>query len=331
MTHSLQLAEFPVGKTFGFDDVPDSVKALGFAPRQDPAIPSASPHYVHRREFVREVLSFLREPRGDALFVTGPTGSGKTSGITEILARLNWGCQQITAHGSMEMSDLIGSFRMVSKTPGAIPEMEFVHGVLPLAMKNGHVLLINELDYANPSEISGLNDVLEGRPLTIAENCETVWPENGFRCIFTGNSAGRGDDSGLYQGIQAQNIAFLDRCRISIVPYMDPDTEQNLLEAVVPIMPAKLTKMLVEVANAIRDQFLGESGTGADGTLSSTMSTRTLERWAYMAMDFRNHPAPLQYAMAQALTNRVPPEEKVAIEKIAAGILGDNWDPQSSR
>ena len=326
MTQSLKLQNHPVGSTFGFNDVPDSVTALGFAANQHPTVPKVSDGYVFRRDFLRELLGFLRDPDGDAFYLSGPTGSGKTSGITETLARLYWPCQQITAHGRIELTDLIGQFKLVSKMPGEAPEMEFVYGVLPTAMKYGHVLLINELDYADPSEISGLNDVIEGRPLVITENGgEVITPHPMFRLVATGNSSGGGDDSGLYRGVMAQNIAFMDRFRISTVGYMDPESEERVLAAKVSKMPMKLRQKLVEVANAIRTQFLGESGTGADGNLSITMSTRTLVRWAKLAFDFRQHPAPLQYALGMALTNRAEPSEKVAVEKIAAGILGDQW------
>ncbi|MFC1337403.1 MAG: AAA domain-containing protein [gamma proteobacterium symbiont of Clathrolucina costata] len=286
---------------------------------------------MFRREFMRELLNFLRDSDGDAFYLVGPTGAGKTSGVTEALARLNWPCQQITAHGRIELADLIGQFKLVSKAPGEAPEMEFVYGVLPTAMKYGHVLLVNELDYADPSEISGLNDVIEGRPLVITENGgEVIKPHPMFRLIATGNSAGGGDDSGLYRGVMAQNIAFMDRFRVSVVGYIDPDSEEAILGEKVPKMPKKLRQKLIEVANAIRTQFLGESGTGADGNLSITMSTRTLVRWAKLAFDFRQHPTPLQYALGMALTNKAERSEKVAIEKIAAGILGDQWAPSNS-
>lgn len=326
MSQAIKLHDYPVGKTFGFADVPNEVTALGYAPQQHPNIPNASNGYVFRREFLREFLNFLREPDGDAFFLTGPTGSGKTSGVTETLSRLNWPCQQITAHGRIELNDLIGQFKLVSSAPGATPEMVFVYGVLPTAMKYGHVLLINELDYADPSEISGLNDVIEGRPLVITENGgEVIKPHPMFRLVGTGNSAGNGDDSGLHRGIQAQNIAFMDRFRVSIVGYMDSESEERVLADAVPGLPKVIRQKLVEVANAVRTQFLGESGTGADGNLSITMSTRTLVRWAKLAYDFRQHQSPLQYALGQALTNRAEQSEKVAIEKIASGILGDQW------
>src|SRR5690606_9901961 len=120
--------------------------------------------------------------------------SGKTSGIAQVAARLNWPVQQITAHGRMEFTDLVGFHALVSKTPGEAPVMQFMYGPLATAMRNGHILLINEVDLMDPSELAGLNDILEGRPLVIAQNGgEIIQPHPLFRVVVTGNSVGSGD------------------------------------------------------------------------------------------------------------------------------------------
>jgi cobaltochelatase CobS len=135
----------------------------------------------------------------------GPTGSGKTSSVTEIAARLNWPVQQVTAHGRMELTDLIGHHALVAGAPGEPPTMKFMYGPLAIAMREGQILLINELDLADPAEIAGLNDIVERRPLVIAQNGgEVIKPHPMFRVIATGNSTGTGDNSGPYQGILMQ-------------------------------------------------------------------------------------------------------------------------------
>jgi cobaltochelatase CobS len=322
----MKLINYPVGSTFGLNDIPDSVTAVGFEVENHENVSEKTDGYVFRRELLREILNYLRAPNGDAFFLSGPTGSGKTSGVTETLARLNWPCQEITANGRFEFQQLVGQFKLVSRNPGDPPHMEYVYGMLPIAMKYGHVLLINEIDLIDPAEISGLNDIIEGSPLVIPENAgEVIHPHPMFRIIATGNSNGAGDNSGLYRGVMAQNIAFMDRFLISNVGYIGPEAEEEILSKSVKKMPKKLRTKLVEVANAIRKQFLGESGTGLDGQLAVTMSTRTLVRWAILAMDFRQHPTPLQYAMDLSLTNRAAPEEAEAIRQIASGILGDQW------
>jgi cobaltochelatase CobS len=326
MEKPMHIINYPIGETFGLNGVPDTLTTIGFEEGPHEQVPIATDGYVFRRELLRELLSFLKDPKGDAFFLSGPTGSGKTTGVTETLARLHWPCQQVTANGRFEFQQLVGQFKLVSRNHGEAPQMEYVYGMLPNAMKYGHVLLINEIDLIDPAESSGLNDIIEGRPLVIPENGgEVIHPHPMFRIIATGNSSGMGDTSGLYRGVMAQNIAFMDRFIVTKVQYIDAVDEEKILAQSVGKMPKKLREKLVEVANAIRKQFLGESGSGLDGQLSITMSTRTLVRWATLSFEFRQHPTPLQYALELALTNRAAPEEEEAILQIASGILGDQW------
>ncbi|TDX26788.1 cobaltochelatase CobS [Modicisalibacter xianhensis] len=314
--------QYPVADTFGIA-APAKVMALGYADATNPHIPLRDDNYVFRKEFLREMLAFLKDPAGDAMYVTGPTGSGKTSGVSEVLARLNWPLQQITAHGRMELTDLVGHHALMAKTPGAQPEMTFMYGPLALAMRQGHVLLINEVDMMDPAELSGLNDILEGRPLVISQNGgEIIKPHPMFRVVVTGNSCGAGDASGLYQGVAMQNIAAMDRYRFTVVDYADPDVEASILEKVAGRLPVELREGMIRIANEIRRLFVGEDG---DSQLSLTMSTRTLRRWAKLSLAFRGADNALGYALEQALLRRAQPEEKDAILRICKDVFGEQW------
>lgn len=256
-----QYAQYSVSKVFGMPSIPEKVLAVGYADTTNPFIPATDPNYVFRKEFVREVLAFLKEPGGDALYATGPTGSGKTSGITEIAGRLNWPVQQMTAHGRMELCDLIGHHALVAAKPGEPPVMQFMYGPLAVAMREGHILLINEVDLADPAELAGLNDVLEGRPLVIAQNGgEIIKPHPMFRVMVTGNSTGSGDASGLYQGVMMQNIASMDRYRFIKVGYAEDIAELSILGRVTPNLPENIRNGMVRIANQVRKLFLGENG-----------------------------------------------------------------------
>lgn len=323
-----ELRQYDIGQIF---DMPQAKgrMALGWDSVGHPAVPRRNKDYVFRVEPLREILAFLNNPRGDALFITGPTGSGKTSCVNQVLSRLHWPTQFFTMSGRVEFQDLVGQFRLVSKNPGEPPVMVFVHGVLPQAMKEGHVLLINEADVGDPSQLVGLNDIIEGNPLVIAENAgEVIHPHKMFRVIFTGNSTGCGDDTGHFQGVLKQNLAFMDRCRMLEIGYMEVKEEQALLSKLVPDLPAMLVTPLVTVANSIRKSFMGDSGTGADGKISVTMSTRTLLRWAALAVDFTGHAKQLQYALDISLLRKIPKSDagqRLAIEQMAQSVLGDEW------
>lgn len=317
-------AQFQVCKVFGISGISEKVIAVGYADSTNPYIPKTDPNYVFRKELLREVLAYLKDPLGDALFVTGPTGSGKTSSITEIAGRLNWPVQQITAHGRMELADLVGHHTLVAFKPGEPPVMELMYGPLAVAMRHGHILLVNELDLADPAEIAGLNDILEGRPLVIAQNGgEIIQPHPMFRVVVTGNSCGSGDASGLYQGVLMQNLAAMDRYRFTRVGYADEEAELSILERVTPRLPENIRKGAVRVANEVRKLFLGENG--EDGQISLTMSTRTLVRWTKLTLQFRGAPNALEYALDQALLIRAATEEREAILRIAKDVFGDQW------
>lgn len=305
-------------------EMPKSLQILGFSDDKNPAVPVAHENYVFRREVLRDLLGFLRKPNNDALFITGPTGSGKTSAILETCARLNWPVQSLTLNAKFEFAHLTGHFTFSASAPGEAPQMRFQYGPLAVAMKYGQVLVLNEVDLADAGELAGLNDCLEGRPLVLADNAgEVLYPHPMFRVICTANSCGNGDNSGRYAGVQQQNLAFLDRFRFLEVPYQDAKVEEELLTKLAPAMKPVLGGM-VQLANEIRKLF-------TEGRLSVTLSTRTLVRWAQIAQDFRNSPNSLEYGLRRALLIRAEPEEAQAIVGLCRTVFGDAWSSATEK
>jgi cobaltochelatase CobS len=313
------LQRFDVAKTFGVQARP-GLEVLGFADEDHPQIPVRRP-YVFRNAILRDILAFLHEAGGDGMFLTGPTGSGKTSLIAQIAARLCWPVQSVTCHGRMELDALVGQFVLVRG------ETRFVHGPLAVAARDGHILILNESDLMDPAELAGLNDIVEGQPLAIPENGgEVIRPHPKFRVFATGNSVGAGDGSGLYQGVLRQNLAFMDRFRVVRVDYPEPDIEQRVVRQSEPNLPAPIVDKMIQVAGEIRRLFVGDTEGGAP-ELTVTMSTRTLVRWAHLSLAFKGAPKVFEYALTQALTARAEPEQREAIHRIAADIFGDYWEP----
>lgn len=306
--------------------ISDAVKATGFQ-GSSPYVPKANPNYQFRKDHLRALWMFLQSPDGDAFYITGPTGSGKTSLVTEYAARVNWPVQQVTAHGRMEMQDLVGFHTLQSDAEGETPTMRFQYGPLARAMRDGHILLINEVDLMDPSDLAGLNDVLEGRSLVLAANGgEVIHPHPAFRVVVTANSRGQGDMTGLYSGIKAMNVASMDRYRMIEVGYPEYEVEAALLRKVAPVIPEPITAKMVDIANGVRKLFIGGDNE-EEATLSVTMSTRTLLRWAKLAQTLSNFAdeKPLSAALRLALLNRCQPEEAEAIERMAKLEFGDYY------
>lgn len=306
---------FNVGQTFGVK-APAGLVIEGFSATDHPLIPPATPYVF--RQGLAALIAFLRDPAGDAFLLTGPTGSGKTSLVCQVAARLNWPVQSVTCHGRLELSDLVGQFVLIDGST------RFVHGPLAVALREGHLLLLNEIDLMDPAELAGLNDVIEGQPLVIAQNGgEVIRPHPKFRVFATGNSAGAGDTTGLYQGVLRQNLAFLDRFRVLPVGYLEPEVELGVLAGAVPSLPPEVGEKLIAVANEVRRLFVGEGESSAQLTI--TLSTRTLVRWARLALTFRGAPQPIRFALEQALTARADPDQREAIHRVAADVMGDLW------
>jgi cobaltochelatase CobS len=162
-----QTNRFVVAETFGVK-ASRGLSVEGFTNPMHPQIPVKKPYVF--REQLRDVLAFLADPAGDGLLLTGPTGASKTSLVPQVAARLHWPVQEVTCHGRMELSDLIGQLMLIQGEP------RFVHGPLSVAARDGHILVLNEIDVMDAAELAGLNDIVEGAPQPLASRsrCSTA-------------------------------------------------------------------------------------------------------------------------------------------------------------
>lgn len=280
-------------------------------------VPKQTPQYGFRKPLVEEFVAFLNDAQGDGLMIKGPTGSGKSSLVLELAARLGRPVQQVTCSATMEIQDLIGQFRLVKDSDQVVTK--FAYGVLPKAMMFGHILLLDEFDYAPPSSISALNAVIQGSPLIIeAMGGQVVKPHPDFRLVITGNTGGSGDHQGGYVGTRQHNMAFLDRFRIMTVEYMSAVDEVVLLADIFPEKELFIPRM-VDLAVAVRESNL-------KGDLATTMSLRVMKRWLRLMDLYTNDPCPLKRALNAALLSRLDPNDSVAINEMALGIFGSSWE-----
>ena len=243
----------------------------------------------------------------------GPMGTGKSSLIAQTAARLNLNVIQVNVQRRLELADLIGHLTVIGG------DMLFQDGPLTTALRRGWWLLINEADLMDPGELAGLNTVLDGGPLVIAENAsEVVHPTLGWGLICTANTVGLGDRDGLYAGTRRMNAAFLDRFWVVDVDYPERAEELYVLRRAAPQLPDQVIEGMVDVAEAVRRLFKAD-----EGAIETPFSTRTLIRWAYLVQQYRGAPQPLSYALKRALTQRTEPETAEAIHGIVQRIMGE--------
>jgi cobaltochelatase CobS len=264
--------KFDVRSTFGVDigrikEVEGWQKPFGLTPELDP-------DFVFKADVLKMVLYSFEKPNTPAIFV-GPTGSGKSSYFEQVCARLNKPCRRMNLNGDITISDFIGQTGLEdSKTA-------YKYGILPIAMREGSVLIIDEFDAGHPSVTLAAQAVLEGKPLVINETGEIIKAHPNFRIVATANTKGQGDASGQYNGTQPQNYATMNRFKLAKeVDYPDKRTEARILKQKTGVMNTDgLIDKLIEVARLVRNAHKQDE-------IQATMSTRTLVVTTELYLDF---------------------------------------------
>lgn len=287
--------------------------------------PIWDPHYLFH-DAMREVVVWFLDPT-DPLYVFGPTGSGKTSLVRQLAARLNYPVFEVTAHGRLEFDDLVGHLSVENGS------MTFQYGPLALAMRHGGIFLLNEMDLLDPATAVGLNGILDGAPLCLPMNGgEVIPPHPMFRVVATANTNGGSDDSGLYQGALRQNLAFMDRFRLCEIGYPEPEAELRILGRAAPNLPEGVRRAMVDYANHVRRLFVGTEETSTQ-SIEVTFSTRTLIRWADLTLRFlplaRQGIKPIDYALDRALAYRAGLTTRALLHELVQRMFGGD-PPQTN-
>lgn len=225
----------------------DAFAMMQYSPELQKLIPSTHEHFVFNPDVLNSILLFLTQADNDALYIAGPTGCGKTSTVLEIASRLRWPVESITLSQRTEIIDLIGHNTIVHG------QLLYRYGPLARAMMYGEILVLNEIDLISAGELAALNDILEGRALTISNNNgEVIYPHPFFRVIATANTKGDGDESGYYQGARLQNQAFLDRWRFLELSYPTEAQERSVIAKALPMLSDDFITNILHFAQEVR-------------------------------------------------------------------------------
>lgn len=300
-------------------DMDGQLSVAGYA-CPSPMSPELDPDYRFPL-WSRDIVVWLAD-RKEPLYLFGPTDCGKSSCIRQIAWKLNYPVFEITAHSRLEFSEMVGHHTVENGS------MRYEYGPLAMAMRKGGIFLLNEIDLLDPGTAAGLNSVLDGQPLTIAENMgEGIYPHPMFLFAATANSNGASDRTGLYQGVVPQNIAFMDRFFLVESAYMPESKELALITGRYgEKIPQETLVNMVRYANAVRRLFMGYEAEDMDVAIEVTFSTRTLLRWARFSLHYAsvlvNPDEAITHALWRALLFRASAISRITLEELRQRIFG---------
>ena len=211
------------------------------------------------------------------VLIQGYHGTGKSTHIEQIAARLNWPCIRVNLDSHISRIDLIGKDAIVLKENKQVTE--FQDGILPWAYKNPVALVFDEYDAGRPDVMFVIQRILETEgKLTLLDQSRVIKPNKHFRLFATANTVGLGDTSGLYHGTQQINQGQMDRWNIvSTLNYLSNEQECKIILSKIKKLDNKAGKEIIKSMVATAD--LSRSGF-INGDISTVMSPRTVLTWA---------------------------------------------------
>jgi cobaltochelatase CobS len=268
-----------VREVFGIDS---DLMAPAFAERDD-HVPEIDAVYRFNPDVTLAILAgFMRDRR---VMVQGLHGTGKSTHIEQVAARLNWPCVRLNLDGHISRLDLVGKDAVVLREGQQVTE--FQEGIVPWALQRPVALIFDEYDAGRPDVMFVIQRILEqGGKFTLMDQNRVLHPHPYFRLFATANTVGLGNLNGLYHGAQRLNHAQIDRWNIvASLDYLPAEEEIAIVQARVPSMQSEAghdrVRAMVAVADLTRKGF-------AAGDLSTLMSPRTVITWAENVEIFRD-------------------------------------------
>ena len=300
-----------VKQVFGIDS---ELKVEGFSKKNE-YVPDIDKHYKFDRDTTLAIIAGFKYNK--KVIIHGYHGTGKSTHIEQIAARLNWPCIRVNLDSHISRIDLIGKDAIVLKNNKQVTE--FQEGILPWSMQNPVALVFDEYDAMRPDVAFLMTKVLESEGgLTLLEKNKIIKPNNYFRLFATANTIGLGDTTGLYTGTQQINQAQLDRWNIvTTLNYLSLENEMEIILAKNknfnnPKGKEKISNM-IKVASLTRKGFIA-------GDISTLMSPRTVLHWAENIEIFKD----TGYAFRVTFLNKCDEAEKNIIAEYYQRCFGED-------
>ena len=291
-----------IKKTFDFES---DIKIKGFKEKND-WVPKIDNNYVFDKATTLAILAGFAHNR--RVMIQGYHGTGKSTHIEQVAARLNWPCIRINLDSHISRIDLLG--KDVIKLENDKQVTTFQEGLLPWSINNPVALVFDEYDAGRPDVMFVIQRVLEVEgKLTLLDQNKVIEPHPSFRLFATTNTVGLGDVSGLYHGTQQINQGQMDRWHIlSSLNYLEANHEHKIVSSKVKTFKSKknleLLKEMIKLANLTRNGFI-------NGDISTLMSPRTVISWAENYVIFKD----LEHAFKLSFLNKCDDTEKPIISE----------------
>ena len=263
--------KFEVSETFGIDS---KLSIKGFK-EKTAWVPEIDEGYIFDKDTTLSILAGFNHNR--RVMIQGFHGTGKSTHIEQVAARLNWPCVRINLDSHISRIDLLGKDAIKLKDGKQITE--FQEGLLPWSIQNPVALVFDEYDAGRPDVMFVIQRILEVEgKLTLLDQNKVIKPHASFRLFATTNTVGLGDMTGLYHGTQQINQGQMDRWHIlSTLNYLDVNQELKVVLSKVSEFKSsknqEVVKNMIKLANLTRNGF-------ANGDISILMSPRTVISWA---------------------------------------------------
>jgi cobaltochelatase CobS len=297
--------EVSIREVFGID-IDMKVPAFSEA---DERVPDLDTAYVFDPDTTLAILAGFAFNR--RVMVQGYHGTGKSTHIEQVAARLNWPCIRINLDAHISRIDLIGRDAIVLRD--GLQVTEFREGLLPWALQTPTALVFDEYDAGRPDVMFVIQRVLETEgKLTLLDQNRVIRPNKWFRLFSTANTVGLGDTSGLYHGTQAINQGQMDRWNIVVgLNYLPAPVENEIVGKKVPEMDARTIADMVKVADLTRQGFI-------NGDISTVMSPRTVITWAQNASIFKDP----GFAFRLSFLNKCDETERMLVAEYYQRVFG---------
>ena len=314
MTNNLNIKpdiKLSVKQTFGIE----SEMEIDAFSKKNEFVPEIDKDYKFDRDTTLAILSGFNYNK--RVIVHGYHGTGKSTHITQVAARLNWPCVRVNLDSHISRIDLIGKDAIVVKDGKQVTE--FKEGVLPWSIQNPIALVFDEYDAGRPDVMFVIQRVLESEgSFTLLDKNKVIKQNNYFRLFATANTIGLGDTTGLYTGTQQINQAQMDRWNIvTTLNYLSLEKEMEIILA--KNKNLNNPKGKEKVSNMIKVASLTRKGFVA-GDISTVMSPRTVLHWADNAEIFKD----IGYAFRVTFLNKCDEVEKSIIAEYYQRCFGED-------